>query len=82
MGPSDEDLEKKFPVLKFFKYLHLPAVLQEFSKPFADLAYQVARGLWDSEHAAELATGLRKLLEAKDCLVRARLPGSGQPIKK
>lgn len=38
--------------------------------------------LKDSGHPAEVATGLRKLLEAKDCLVRARLPSQGTPIPK
>ena len=75
-------LEKKFPVLKFFRYQHLPDVLQRFSKPFADMALEMVRELHDSPHPAEIATGLRKLLEAKDCLVRARLPDSGEPIRK
>lgn len=76
------DLRGRFPVLNFFKYAHLPEVLQGFSKPFADLAEQMARDLKDSPHTAEVAAGLRKLVEAKDCFVRTRLPPDGQPIKK
>jgi hypothetical protein len=76
------ELEKKFPVLKFFKYEHLPPVLQEMSKPIGDLARRMAFDLKDSPHPAEVATGLRNLLEAKDCLVRARLPADGTPIRK
>lgn len=61
----------KFPILEFFTYEHLPPHLQEISKPFADLANSLAeRG---SNHPQEVAAGLRKLLEAKDCAVRAAL---------
>lgn len=77
-----EELRRKYPVLNFFKYLHLPDVLQQFSKPLGDLAEQMAQALKDTAHPAEVAAGLRKLLEAKDCFVRARLPPNGEPIRK
>jgi hypothetical protein len=54
-------------VLQFFEYEHLPAHLQEVSKPFADLAQDMASGLT----GPEATVCLRKLLEAKDCAVRA-----------
>jgi hypothetical protein len=57
-------------VLKFFSYGHLPVKLQEVSRPFADLAQQVAERAPDSP---ETTVALRKLLEAKDCAVRATL---------
>lgn len=57
-------------VLQFFDYEHLPPHLQEVSKPCADLARSMAGGL---QHSAELTIGLRKLLEAKDAFVRAKL---------
>lgn len=57
-------------LLKYFKYDHLPSHLQDVSKPFCDLAYDIA-GKYDGP---ELTAGLRKLLEAKDCIVRAALP--------
>jgi hypothetical protein len=57
-------------LLRYFEYAHLPAHLQAVSGPVCDLAHQMAAQLPDSQ---ELATGLRKLLEAKDCLVRAAL---------
>ena len=61
----------KYPILQFFAYKHLPPRLQEISKPFAELAHSLAeRG---SDHPQEVAAGLRKLLEAKDCAVRAGL---------
>lgn len=57
-------------IMKFFAYEHLPANLQEVSKPIGDLARQMDEALPDG---AEKSAGLRKLLEAKDCLVRAKL---------
>jgi hypothetical protein len=56
-------------LLKFFTYDHLPAPLQEISKPFCELAERIAGG----PQNAETTTALRKLLEAKDCAVRAAL---------
>ncbi|WP_272674837.1 hypothetical protein [Providencia sp. PROV153] len=58
------------PIMKYFEYLHLPAHLQEVSKPIGDLAKQMDEQLPDG---AEKSAGLRKLLEAKDCIVRAKL---------
>jgi len=59
------------PIIKFFAYEHLPEKLQVVSKPIGDLARQMDETLPDG---AEKSAGLRKLLEAKDCLVRAALP--------
>jgi hypothetical protein len=59
------------PILKFFAYAHLPEKLQNVSKPFAVLATQAVAQL---PPGPELSAGLRKLLEAKDCFVRAALP--------
>lgn len=55
-------------MLQFFGYAHLPAHLQAVSKPFADLAQQVVTNLPSNP---ERTVALRKLLEAKDCAVRA-----------
>lgn len=61
-------------LLGFFSYEHLPAFLQTISKPFHDLAHKMADELSPTTtHPAELTVGLRKLLEAKDCIVRAAL---------
>ncbi|HPO87437.1 MAG TPA: hypothetical protein PLN86_16465 [Candidatus Hydrogenedentes bacterium] len=57
-------------LLKFFSYDHLPAHLQVISKPICELAEKMDAELPES---AEKTTGLRKLLEAKDCFVRAQL---------
>lgn len=56
--------------LRFFTYEHLPAHLQAVSAPVAHLALKMVDELPDGP---ELTTGLRKLLEAKDCFVRAAL---------
>ncbi len=57
-------------VLRFFAYEHLPPHLQEVSKEFHDLAVKVA----DRAPASpETTVALRKLLEAKDAAVRARI---------
>lgn len=58
------------PIMKYFAYEHLPAHLQEVSKPIGDLAQLMDESIPDG---AEKSAGLRKLLEAKDCLVRAKL---------
>lgn len=60
--------------LDHFNYLHLPAHLQQFSKPFHDLAHELHKQLPQS---AELNAGLRKLMEAKDCIVRAAIEQHG-----
>jgi len=58
------------PIIKFFAYNHLPEHLQKISKPVGELADLMEQILPDS---AEKSAGLRKLLEAKDCFVRANL---------
>jgi len=56
-------------ILRFFEFDHLPPRLQEISRPFHELAHDLAGKL----DGPELTVGLRKLLEAKDCMVRAAL---------
>lgn len=56
-------------LLKFFAYDHLPERLQEVARPFAELAEKVEKELYGPESTV----CLRKLLEAKDCAVRASL---------
>lgn len=51
-----------------FEYAHLPQHLQQVSVDCAILADSMLRRLPDGP---ELSAGLRKLLEAKDCFVRA-----------
>ncbi len=56
-------------LLNHFTYRHLPEHLAKVSKPFCGLASQVAHDL----EGPEATVCLRKLLEAKDCAVRARI---------
>lgn len=56
--------------MKYFNYEHLPEKLQKISKPICDLAREMDEVL---PEGAEKSAGLRKLLEAKDCFVRAAL---------
>lgn len=58
------------PLLKFFKFDHLPEKLKAVSEPFSVLAHRLAEDLPSND---ELEMALRKLLEAKDCAVRAML---------
>lgn len=58
------------PILRFFHYKHLPPMLLEISAPFCAHARRAFDNL---PRSAERTAGLRKLLEAKDCLVRARI---------
>lgn len=60
-------------ILAYFSYQHLPQALQEVSRPICDLAHTYAELMQDSNDPAEVTVGLRKLLEAKDCFVRAKL---------
>lgn len=57
-------------LLQFFVYEHLPPHLQAVSKPFGDLARQIVETLPSNP---ERTVAVRKLLEAKDCAVRALL---------
>lgn len=57
-------------LLQFFAYEHLPPALREVSAPFGELAQRIATTL---PRNPERTVALRKLLEAKDCAVRAAL---------
>lgn len=57
-------------ILTWFEHSHLPPELAEVSRPICELANKMAA---DLPPGAEVTAGLRKLLEAKDCFVRARL---------
>ena len=58
------------PIMKFFEWKHLPENLQVVSKPFGEFAETMNNQL---QPGPEKSAGLRKLLEAKDCAVRAAL---------
>lgn len=56
--------------MQFFEYAHLPEELKQISKPFHDLALQMIANLPSNPERSAM---LRKLIEAKDCAVRAKL---------
>lgn len=78
--PSEE------AVMRFFEFSHLPEPLKHIARECTVLA----NGMIDMvESDPELTVGLRKLLEAKDCFVRAAVAqenrrksniSEGQPI--
>jgi hypothetical protein len=57
-------------LVKWFQSSHLASDLQEAAAPCAELADLMDAVLPES---AEKTAGLRKLLEAKDCFVRAKI---------
>ncbi len=56
--------------IKFFEYAHLSEDLQKISKPLCEMAHLMEKILPDGP---EKSAGMRKLLEAKDCFVRAMI---------
>lgn len=58
------------PMLRHFACSQLPQHFQALSLPIGELAYAADDSLPD---CAEKTAGLRKLLEAQDCFVRASL---------
>ena len=58
------------PILRHFEHEHLPEDLRAVSAPIGELAHELDQALPD---CAEKSAGLRKLLEAKDCFVRAAI---------
>ena len=61
-------------MLKWFAYEHLPEFLQHVSKPFSDIAHAMTAMI---EPGPERTAALRKLLEAKDAAVRAKVTPGG-----
>ncbi len=56
-------------LIQFFAYNHLPEHLREVSKPFSELSIEIMK----LPRNPERTVALRKLLEAKDAAVRAKL---------
>ena len=82
MAPDDNMTERKpsptaeprepdqHRLLQYFEFEHLPPALADVSAPFCTLAHNIADNLPDGP---EKTMALRKLLESKDCAVRAAL---------
>lgn len=61
-------MAKQYALLQFFEYKHLPVHLQTVSQPISDLAELLVNTLPNN---VQRDKALEKLLEAKDCAVRA-----------
>ncbi len=57
-------------MLQFFEFSHLPDNLKVVSQPFHQLAHDLVQKFPQNP---ERTVALRKLLEAKDCAVRAMI---------
>lgn len=69
--PTDQpDQPVPEPIMQFFEFKHLSTVLQHVSEPFCILAQRIVAEL---PRNPERTVALRKLLEAKDAAVRARM---------
>jgi hypothetical protein len=69
LNPNHNDPASE-PIMQYFAFAHLPPHLQEVSRMFGELAEYIVRTL---PRNPERTVALRKLLEAKDAGVRARL---------
>lgn len=67
---ADQTKSPAETLLTYFQYAHLPQDLASVSEPYAALAHELHSRL---PAGAETTTALRKLLESKDCAVRAAL---------
>jgi hypothetical protein len=65
-----QEAVKRNPIMAYFEWGHLPEKLRTISKPIGNLAVLMDEAL---PQGPEKSAGLRKLLEAKDCFVRAAL---------
>ena len=63
-------------IMQFFAFDHLPSELRMVSEPFAVLAHTLVGAL---PRNPERTVALRKLLEAKDAAVRAKLAKAVTP---
>jgi hypothetical protein len=73
------NLEDRHPstvaIARYFTYKHLPISLRPYANACAGVAEEMIEHLPDSP---ELTAGLRNLLQAKDCFVRAALDNLGE----
>lgn len=66
-------------MIRWFAYAHLPPHLQPVSEKFAELAIWMTQNLNRGQEATE---AMRKLLEAKDCAVRAFIDSNPTALKE
>lgn len=66
------------PLLQFFEFAHLPQKLQGTSAIFFDAACKI---IAQAPRNPERTVALRKLLESKDCAVRAMIYKSPEQLR-
>lgn len=66
-------------VTQYFTFEHLPPHLRPVSEACANLVTEILNQI--PEDSPELTVGLRKVLEAKDCFVRAALKPTDVGVK-
>lgn len=66
----DEIYHEPHELMRFFEYKHLPNNIAAVMAPISEVAKVYDKHL---DSSAEKTAGLRKLLEAQDCLMRASL---------
>ena len=76
---EEKAYEAKDRMMRNFRYAHLPPRLQDVSLRFAANARWIVDNIPSSP---ERTVALRKLLESKDCAVRARLEADEQEATK
>ena len=64
-----EMLEAAYPALAWLRHDHLPPHLAQVAAPFRELGLEMA--YVNNMGHPETAAGIRKLVEAKDCAIRA-----------
>lgn len=77
MTPREERRPEVQRLWGYFEYSHLPPHLQRVSRHYAVMVDVLLSLLPDSP---ELTVALRKLLESKDCAVRAALDLPADPL--
>ena len=69
-----DELKQPTHIKRHFAYEHLPSGLKKVSAAIGEVARELDEYI---PHCAEKTAGLRKLLEAKDCFVRAQIEAKG-----
>jgi hypothetical protein len=77
--PSSPPPDPRLKMMRWFGFDHLPERLRPISSPFAVLAQMLLETI---PAGAEATEAMRKLLEAKDCAVRAFLEGHPTALKE
>ncbi len=76
--PPEPPPDPREEMLRWFEFAHLPPRLQTVSIKFFELATWMT---WNIARGPEATVAMRKLLEAKDCAVRAVIDSEPTALK-